>query len=74
MNTVTALCGHSVIAVGAPGSQARMDCELGLCNVCQTAIHCGEHYSYVSQCHWCNVAKLGWLKMTTQERMELGGR
>jgi hypothetical protein len=33
VNHVTASCGHAVIAVGAPGSQARMECER-MCKTC----------------------------------------
>lgn len=35
MNSVTAWCGHTVPAVGAPGSAARMQCEELACPECR---------------------------------------
>lgn len=34
MNTTTALCGHSVIAIGAPGSAMRAALNNTLCPTC----------------------------------------
>ena len=34
MNGTKATCGHFVIAVGAPGSKAREDCEYNPCDQC----------------------------------------
>ena len=36
MNYTKAACGHSVPAVGAPGSVARFTCEVGPCPECDT--------------------------------------
>ena len=38
MNHTNAICGHSVIAVGAPGSDARNEAERGLCEQCQEIV------------------------------------
>ena len=38
MNSTTAACGHSVWAVGAPGSEARAECERNPCDVCQQTV------------------------------------
>jgi hypothetical protein len=35
MNHCKASCGHSVVAVGAPGSNARLACERGKCDECK---------------------------------------
>lgn len=39
MNTITAACGHVVVAVGAPGSERRAECERSCdqcrCQACQ---------------------------------------
>ncbi len=36
MNYIKAACGHMVPAVGAPGSAARVACEVGPCKDCDT--------------------------------------
>ena len=44
MNRTFAKCGHAVIALGAPGSNARKKCEAALCSDCQDSHceHCGK--------------------------------
>jgi hypothetical protein len=38
MNHIQAACGHMVVAVGAPGSQARQLCEEEDCDLCRSVI------------------------------------
>lgn len=46
MNHTTGKCGHPVVAVGFPGSDARRECEASLCVDCREddsrCEHCGK--------------------------------
>lgn len=73
MNHVTASCGHSVPAVGAPGSAARAECEESACMDCkvyETTFRCECAESIETIMRKIN-NELTWHEMTAEMRDSL---
>ncbi len=68
MNQMTAWCGHLVVVTGAPYSQMMVLLEQQPCAECSLLVHCNKCVIFDSDCHWCNLMKAAYLRMTQTER------